>query len=157
MSYKKILFASDGSEQSLKAAHRLAASEPEWDAQIVIFFSFLYYYPNIVTPLPTMFISPISYYRRNPTVFPTEVYLDQVEVEVLSKTKKIFDEAGVAEKVSTRLVKDESPVDYAVRAVKEEEFDLVVLGARGQHSKLREVFLGSVCEEMMNRVSAVIL
>jgi nucleotide-binding universal stress UspA family protein len=50
-------------------------------------------------------------------------------------------------------VKDEEPADYAKRVVESEGYDLVVLGARGQHSKMQEVFLGSVCEKIMNSVT----
>ena len=157
MNYKKILFASDGSEQSLKAAQRLVENQSEWDAEIVIFFSFVHHYPFNSMNVPSALTNPMAMYRDDPNYFQNDVNLTQFGETVLKDTKQIFDDAGFGDKVSTTLIKNETPADYAKHAVEEEGYDLVVLGARGQHSKLREVFLGSVCEEMMNKVQCDVL
>ena len=77
--------------------------------------------------------------------------------KMLETTLQVFIDAGVADNVTTRLIEDEDPAEYAKRVVDEEGFDLVALGAKGQHSKLREVFLGSVCEKIMNQATVDVL
>jgi len=157
--YKKVLFATDGSEQSLKAARKLVDAAQIWQgATITIFHAENHHLPPASIPLPFAFqmTNPNYEYR-----IPDKDYMlirenfRKFGEKILQETKKIFDDAKVP--VSTELVIDESPASYAKRAVKEQKFDLVVVGARGHHSKLREVFLGSVCEEIMNQVDCDVL
>ena len=61
--------------------------------------------------------------------------------EILKETKKIFDRAHIS--VEPRLIEDEDPEDYIKKTVKEEEFELVILGCNGHHSKSQKSFLGS--------------
>lgn len=41
--------------------------------------------------------------------------------------------------------------------VEEENFDLVVLGDQGQHSKLERIFLGTVAEGIVNNAQCDVL
>ena len=84
----------------------------------------------------------------------------QIECEregkkILRDKKKMFDEAELP--VEIRLIKDEDPEDYIERIIKEEEFDLVVIGLKGVHSKLRQMFIGSVAKKVVKHASCDVL
>jgi nucleotide-binding universal stress UspA family protein len=63
-------------------------------------------------------------------------------MELLKKTEKFFDNS--ISSVETRLIEDLSPSEYISKVVVEENFDLVIIGSIGHHSKLKEIFLGTV-------------
>lgn len=157
--YKKVLLATDGSDQSFKAARKLIVASKVWPGcEIEIFHAENHHLPPSSIPLPFAFqtTNPSYEYR-----IPDKDYMQIRESfrkfgqKILNDTKKIFDDAKIS--VTTELIIDESPESYAKRAVKEKHFDLVVVGAKGHHSKLREVFLGSVCEAIVNQVDCDVL
>ena len=61
------------------------------------------------------------------------------------------------QKVETRLIYNTMPEDYIKKIVKEEEFDLVILGCKGDHSKLRRTFLGTVPDKVINEAPCDVL
>ena len=67
----------------------------------------------------------------------------------------MFDEAKMP--VETHLIEDEDPEDYIERMVREEGFDLVVIGTKGIHSKLRQVILGTVATRVIKHVPCDVL
>jgi nucleotide-binding universal stress UspA family protein len=75
--------------------------------------------------------------------------------EILKKTKKMFEKANI--EIDTRLIFDEDPEDYIERIVEEENFDLVALGCKGDHSKVKEVFMGSVAQKVLNNADCDVL
>lgn len=155
--YQNILLATDGSEQSLKAAKILAEMLPQWNASIVIFFSMMHRKPFGDIPAP--FLSPFSnkFNDSDGNLFDmNELFMDMGN-KILEKTLQIFQDAGITENISTRLIEDEQPNDYVRRIIPEEGFDLVTLGAKGQHSKMHEIFLGSVCEKITNEATCDVL
>jgi nucleotide-binding universal stress UspA family protein len=148
--YKKILLATDGSEHSLKAAKKVVELQKLWNAEVEIFYAENHHVP------PQVVILPFPFLNQNEYRIPERDYLAMKESFLewgrkhLADTKKIFDDAGL--KVKTTLAREISPEDYAKNAVKENNIDLVVIGAKGHHSKLRQVFMGSVCERIINEV-----
>ena len=155
--YQKILLAVNGSEQSTKAAQKLAEMQSQWNAEIVIFHSVQHNLHQRTYPLPFVFNNNRSFQIPNDIYNQFHnAYKDYAE-NMLQGIKQIFDNAGVGDNVSTRLIEDQDPADYAKSTVETEQFELVVLGAKGQHSKLHEIFLGSVCEKIMNLVSCDVL
>jgi nucleotide-binding universal stress UspA family protein len=74
--------------------------------------------------------------------------LERAGEGILDEEKKIFETAGVP--VETRLVMDQSPEEYAIETVKREAIDVVVVGSKGHHSKMKEVLLGSVSTRILN-------
>ena len=59
--------------------------------------------------------------------------------------------------VETRLIIREDPEDYVNRVVEEEEFDLVVIGSKGIHSKLSNLFIGSITTDIIKHAPCDIL
>ena len=75
--------------------------------------------------------------------------------EILEKTEEIFEKEKI--EIETRLIDDEKPEDYINKIVDEEHFDLVALGNTGEHSKLGELLLGSVTQEIVKAAPCDIL
>lgn len=80
--------------------------------------------------------------------FPVEV-INNIEelskeagIDLLKETEKFFDKS--ISSVESRLIEDLNPQEYISKIVKEENFDLVIIGSKGHHSKAKEIFLGTV-------------
>ena len=132
--YKKILLAIDGSFHSNNAAVKVTEFQKGWDSEVVIFHSIRHHkIPMGLFPNETI---PIELYQN------IEEVSKKGGEQLLNKTKEIFSKAGLS--VDTRLIEDEEPEVYIRRIVEEEKFDLVVLGSKGHHSKLKEILLGTV-------------
>ena len=67
--------------------------------------------------------------------------------EILEKTKKIFEKENI--EIETRLIEDDKPEDYIKKIVDKENYDLVAMGNTGEHSKLSEILLGTVTQEVV--------
>lgn len=80
-----------------------------------------------------------------------EVY----DKKILKRTKELFDENHV--NIETRLITDEKPEDFIEKVVKEENIDLVVIGSKGEHSKLEQIFSGTITQKVVNNVPCDIL
>ncbi len=145
--YEKILLATDGSFHSNNAAEQVAEFQKVWESKVVIFHSIMHHM------IP-------RYYFHNKSV-PVAAYREMKEVareagkNLLNKTKEIFDKAGLS--VKTRLIEDEEPELYIRRIVEEENFDLVVLGCKGKHSKLKEILLGTVSTKIIKSAPCDVL
>lgn len=132
--YKKILLAIDGSLHSNNAVNKTVEFQKILNCKVLIIHSIKDnrlpsdLYPNV----------KVLYSRYNTL---DEVYKEAGE-KLLKSTKQKF---GTAQDlVETRLIEDISPEDYIPKIVEEEEIELVVLGSRGHHSKIKKVFLGTV-------------
>lgn len=131
--YKKILFATDGSPHSDNVAKQIVEFQKEWNCKIVVFHSLKHNnYLSIVHS--DKYLLSMDYRSNNEL-------RKELGKEILKQTKKIFDRANIS--VETRLIEDEGPEDYIKRRVEKEEFDLVVLGFNGHHSKSQKSFLGT--------------
>ncbi|MEJ2295818.1 MAG: universal stress protein [Candidatus Lokiarchaeota archaeon] len=75
--------------------------------------------------------------------------------KILEKTKTMFEKENI--EIETRLIDNENPEDYIKKIVDEENFDLVVLGNTGEHSKLSEILLGTVTQEVINKAPCDVL
>ncbi len=145
--YKKILLATDGSHHANNAAEKAVEFQKIWDSKVLIIHSIKdnrlpsEIYPNIE-----------ALYSKYSTL--EEVY-QEAGKRLLIKTKDMF---GANQKsVETRLIENEPPGDYIRRVVEEENFDLVILGSRGQHSKVKKVFLGTVSSKVSKNTPCDVL
>ncbi len=145
--YKKILLATDGSEHANNAAKKAVEFQKIWDSEVVVIHSIKdnripsELYPNI----------DVLYAKYSSL---EEVYKD-AGTKLLNKTKRMFGDRQSS--VETRLIEKEAPEDYIRRIVEEEKFDLVVLGSRGQHSKVKKALLGSVSSKVSRNAPCDVL
>ena len=146
--YKKIIFATDGSENANRALKRIVKFYKAWGSEILVIHSLKH---------ETL----ISFaYETNAALLQMYMSLEQENVnmgnEILYETKKFFEKASVP--VELCLVVDESPEAFINRIVKEKNYDLVVLGIKGIHSKLkRALYYGSVAKKVIKNVNCDIL
>jgi len=153
--YKKILLATDGSDDALRAAGRVIEFQKKWNSDVVIFHSLEHHsFPEkilIAAPLaPTaQYAVPVVDYNR------IKAEYKDAGKKVLENTKKMF--TGEFGSLETRLIENEDPEDYIEKITEEENFDLVVLGCKGEHSKLKTIFLGSVATKALNNAACDVL
>ena len=141
------MLATDGSHHANNAAEKAVEFQKIWDSKVLIIHSIKDnrlpsdIYPNIE-----------ALYSKYSTL--EEVY-QEAGKRLLNKTKEMF---GANQKsVETRLIEEEPPEDYIRRVVEEENFDLVILGSRGQHSKVKKVFLGTVSSKVSKNTPCDVL
>lgn len=147
--FKKILLGIDTSENSVKAVDKVIEIQKETNSEVVIFHSFLHHLSEI---------RPTFVGRGVPdTSLSYEIHNDIVKegTKLLDDVKQKFESKGL--KVDSRRIFDFGPQYYIEEKVKEEGFDLVVLGCGGKHSKLRRTFAGTVPEYVVNNVDVDIL
>ena len=145
--YKKILLATDGSFHANNAAEQVAEFQKKWNCKVVLFHSINHH------KIPTGFF-PIE--SRSIEIYHSiEEVSKKAGEQLLNKTEEIFSKAGLS--IKTRLIEDEEPEVYIRRIVKEENFDLVVLGSKGKHSKLKEILLGTVSKKVVKSAPCDVL
>ncbi len=161
--YKKILLATDGSNHIDRAASMIIGFYKKWGSEIFIFHSIKHMLEKVSPPSHGYNVPYASNAYFGPTTTSTPVLvredidsnitrLSEEEIKrigesILVEKKAIFDELQVPAK--TRLIIKEYPEDYISRIVKKKKFDLVVVGLKGVHSKLSQIFLGSVAENVV--------
>ena len=146
--YKKILLWIDGSEDAHKAVTKVMNFYKVWNSQIVAFHSIKH---HKVTPA-------VSIYGSVPVDIQAYGMLhdeySKLGKQILDSTKQNFEEVGVP--IETRLIEDLKPERYAIEAAEDEEFDLIVLGSKGHHSKLK-MLLGTVAAYKVNNAKCDVL
>ncbi|MHA2472416.1 MAG: universal stress protein [Promethearchaeota archaeon] len=141
------MLATDGSEHANNAAKKAVEFQKIWDSEVVVIHSIKdnripsELYPNI----------DVLYAKYSSL---EEVYKD-AGTKLLNKTKRMFGDRQSS--VETRLIEKEAPGDYIRRIVEEEKFDLVILGSRGQHSKVKKVLLGTVSSKVSKNAPCDVL
>jgi nucleotide-binding universal stress UspA family protein len=75
--------------------------------------------------------------------------------KILAKTKQLFDNNNI--EIETRLILDKKPEDYIEKVVEGENIDLVVLGSKGEHSKLEQIFSSTIAQKVVNDVHCDVL
>lgn len=155
MIYKKILVGIDGSEEADKALYKAIEFKKEINSEIVIFHSVKHHYIPHFTPM--VFPTGLNYSYTMSSVDAERIQDDYKHAgeKFLSEAKEKFEKQNLS--VEVRLDLDESPQNYIKRIIKEEEFDLILLGYRGHHSKLRNAVIGSVPESTLNNIDCDLL
>ena len=133
------MIGTDGSHDANNAAEHVAEYQKEWKSEIVIFHSINHH------KLP-MTISPDITYPQELIQNIEELSIEAGK-EILKKTETMFDKS--ISSVETRLIKDLRPEDYILEIVKKEDFDLVVLGSKGHHSRLKNIFQGTISTHIL--------
>ncbi len=116
-------------------------------AEVIAFHSIKHHFLPRLTF--SEYIISEAYYSR----FIQEI--EKAGQKILNDAKTQFETAGV--NVITRLITDQEPEQYAVDLVKTEGVDLIVLGCKGHHSKLKEIFLGTVATRVLNAAKCDVL
>ncbi|MFW9824062.1 MAG: universal stress protein [Candidatus Thorarchaeota archaeon] len=156
--YKKILIGVDNSEDAARVIKRAIEVQKGDKSEVVVFHSIFHHLTDYIADVATSIgivelpftyneNGSISMQIRKETVNNAKILLKNIE--------KQFKEANMS--VETRLIFDISPEHYIKEHVQKEGFDLVILGCKGDHSKLRRTVLGTVPEYVINNVKSDVL
>ncbi|MFX1344985.1 MAG: universal stress protein [Promethearchaeota archaeon] len=159
--YKKILIATDGSTHINRAVPIIIGFHKKWGSKIVIFHSIKHMLEKVIPPSRGLTVPyDANLYLIGETTSQPRLIKGVNEPEIksfrfsevfsiakniLTEKKTIFDEVQVPVKI--KMVKNENPEDYIQKVGK--KYDLIVIGIKGVHSKLSQVFLGSVAEAVV--------
>lgn len=146
--YKKILLAIDESENSNRAIEKVIELQKSWDCEVIMFHSIKHNNKSILLG-SVITASSGSYY-----ISERELKY-KIGEDILLAKEKYFDKAKLL--VETRLIFDDSPEEYIEKSIEKEKFDLVVIGTKGYHSKLREILLGSVAQNVVKHALCDVL
>ncbi|MFX1260436.1 MAG: universal stress protein [Promethearchaeota archaeon] len=147
--YKKILLGMDKSYDAIHAAKKAIEFQKRDNSEVIAFHSVLHH----LSELSLNFFNPKG---ANGDIALT-IHKDYIKrgENILEEVEKLFKESNA--KVETRLIFDIPPEDYIKNLVEEEGFDLVVLGCKGNHSKLSRLLLGTIPNKVINNVSSDVL
>ena len=147
--YNKILVGIDESIETMDAVKKAIDLGKEYNSKVIVFHSIFHHLTEIntgfsLTPSSNALISILTHNDY--------IYLGN---KLLKKVESIFKENNI--KVETRLISDITPEDYIKNVISEEHFDLVILGFRGNHSRLRQGLLGTVPDKVINTATCDVL
>ncbi|MGV9203683.1 MAG: universal stress protein [Promethearchaeia archaeon] len=148
--YKKILLGIDDSADSQRAIDRVIDLKKAHNSEVVIFHSVE---TSVILPMNV----PLINTGTGTLISATEIKAEKVQrgTMLLENAKKRFEKHSLPVKVG--LIRDQKPEDYIYKAVKEEGFDLVVLGCEGNHSKIRRILKDTIPDKVLNRAPADLL
>lgn len=147
----------DNSDDAFRAANRLIdlIKNVDYSPEIFAFHSgeHVSFFEKIPIRAPSSFgasysIPPVDYRKLQ------EEYENHGK-KILKKTEELFEKNTI--NIETRLIKDEKPEDYIEKVVEDENIDLVVLGSKGEHSKLEQIFSGTISQKVINDVPCDVL
>jgi nucleotide-binding universal stress UspA family protein len=147
--YKKILLGVDDSENAVRAANKVIEMQRLHGSKVVAFHSVIHHLSEI---------SPgFGFLNGGSGVISLTLHEESIRdgERVLDTVKKLFEENNA--KIETRLVFDIPPEDYIKKTIEEENFDLIVLGSKGHHSKLSRALLGTIPDKVINDTVADVL
>ncbi len=144
--FKKILVPVDGSHSCLHAEELAAAVAKNFKSKVTVIH---------VVSHELLHVELELRYRVPPSVR-TEItdWLFQTGKKIVWDAEALFKEEGI--EVDSRLVEYEDPAETVLRVIKNEEFDLIVMGNRGETEG--EVFaLGSLAEKISRHAERSVL
>lgn len=142
--YERILLASDGSENALKAARAAAELAIKFSSTLTLLT--VYNPPMSQAPFPH---GPEPYLDVN-TV---QKYADEVLGAVEMRTGSVLTQAGATFEARREIG---HPVDLIVNVAAEEQVDLIVMGSRGMGG-LQSFLLGSVSDRVLHHAHCPVL
>lgn len=144
--FEKILVPLDGSEHSLKALDVAIQIAQRFNGKITLMHVYTVNVGPVVMPEPTTLTPP-----RFQVMTSAEVSkLTEASSKAGNRILDDGEEKAKAEGVQVeKLLKEGHTVQEIVKTAKEDNFDLIVIGARGV-SKIRELLLGSVTDGVIH-------
>ncbi len=147
--YKKILIGVDDSDHSRKVAKEALERAKMSGAKVVAFHSVLHHLAEI-----NMTFYPATYGNATAGYALHQDFIDAGK-RALKMAEDLFKKEN--QEIETRLVYDIPPEDFIKKTVKEEGFDLVILGSGGKHNILERDILGTVPEHVLNEAPCDVL
>ncbi len=144
--FRKILVPVDGSHSCLHAKMLASSIARKFNSQVTVVH--VVHHEFMHPELKAQYQLPPSILHRI-----EESYLEAGK-KILRNAEELFKETGI--EVEARLVTFEDPAEYILEAVKDEGYDLVVIGNRAEHQAER-YSLGSVTEKIARHAECPVL
>ena len=144
--FKKILVPVDGSHSCLHAEELAAAIAKDFESKVTVI--------HVVSH--ELLHAGLELRYRVPPSVRTEItnWLLQTGKKIVWDAEALFKEEGV--EVDVRVIEYEDPAETVIRVAKDEEYDLIVMGNRGETEV--EVFsLGSMAEKVFRHAECPVL
>jgi nucleotide-binding universal stress UspA family protein len=135
--FTRILIASDGSDNALRAAETVAELAKGWQAEVTVV---------CVAYVPAMYQSDLG-----PEL--TDTFVEDWQ-RALEATKRVFEKEGV--EVQAKLVREGKPAHVICREAEAGGYDLVVVGSKGLDESGHKG-LGSVSDRVVHGVHCSVL
>lgn len=135
--FKKILIATDGSGNAMRAVQAARDIAASMDAEVTLVYA---------AYVPAMYADDLR----------PEIY-DAIREDgkrILAAAVRLFDGSEV--KVATKLLFDEKAADGILRLLEEEDYDLVIIGSRGIDARKRQN-LGSTSMRVLEHTTCPVL
>jgi nucleotide-binding universal stress UspA family protein len=142
--FKKILVPVDGSHPCLHAEELAALIAKNFRSKVTVVhvISHDLLHPTLSYQVPSSVLSEITN------------WFSQAGRKIVWDAEVLFKEEGIA--VDARVIEHEDPAETVLRVAKDEEYDLVVMGNRGETEV--EVFsLGSIAEKVSRHAESPVL
>lgn len=117
--------------------------------EIVAFHSIKHHRFSVPSRFGSNYPIPAVHYRKLQEEYRTH------GKKILNNTEKLFEKENID--IETRLIEEDKPEEYIEKMIEKEDFDLIVLGSKGEHSKLEQIFSRSVAQKVLNDVQCDIL
>jgi nucleotide-binding universal stress UspA family protein len=150
--YNKILLPTDGSRNSKRANKHALWIADKSNADIVVLYVIDPHFPEVATTLPLSTL---------PT--PDEQFYEEIRKEgnqIINDFKQELEyikSRGSCKNVNLKtLIKEGKPSNEIIKVLKEEDIDLVVMGASGRHG-LDRFMLGSVTERVIREAEKPVM
>ncbi|MEM3641704.1 MAG: universal stress protein [Candidatus Bathyarchaeia archaeon] len=150
--FEKILVPLDGSEHSLKALNLAVQIAKNFNSKITLINVFSVSAP-VVMPEPTTLTPPTVPIMAAAELSKLAENARKTASNILAEGEKRAEAEGV--KVET-LIREGHTVQEIVKAAKEGEFNLIVMGARGI-GKIKGILLGSVSDGVVKNAPCPVL
>ncbi len=158
--YKKILVGIDGSEPGNKALKEAAELAKDTGAELHVFHAVAHHYQLPIIPFPLL-PAPVSTYPQEKAVDPVvlQKYYEDAGKAVMAHAKKFLEDLklGIEVKIKYQLELDISPEEFAVDYAKKNKIDLIIVGCKGHHGRLRRALLGTVALKIVNEAPCQVL
>ncbi len=147
--YNKILVGIDESPESMDAVKKAIELGKKDNSEVIVFHSVIHHLTEIS---PGISLTPSSGTSMSLLIHEDYINLGK---KLLKKVENLFKKND--KKVETRLILDIPPEDFIKKATAEEHFDLVILGFKGKHSKLKQAFLETIPDGTINSATCDVL
>ena len=150
--FKKILVGVDSSESANDALNMAIKLAHQFESELHIFHAIKHHYEPSYIQIPFVGLT-----QPKPSLDLGQLQKHYVEAgkQVIENAKRRVEEAGLT--AVYHLEQMISPADFAKKFVEENDVDLIVVGCKGHHSKIRNLVIGSVADKVLRSVPCEVL
>lgn len=145
--YRKILVALDRSVDLKKVVTTIRDIQESMNSEVVVFHSVN---TNVTLPMNIPMVS-VGSSTVHTVISPREIAEARLKsgLKFIDNVRENFNKVSIP--IETRLIENEKPENYIHKAIEDEEYDLVILGCKGDHSKIRRIVKETVPGKVLNR------